>query len=120
MAYVDNSFYNDVYCGTIIVDSTELFEKLAQAETLIDRATYGRIEPDMSNLTDHQKLMVKLATCYEADHLAKYGDMIFSPFSSFSVGGISIGKNDGIEITAKIDTYAKMLLDRSGLTCTQI
>ncbi|MGG7215294.1 hypothetical protein ACQPUY_17070 [Clostridium nigeriense] len=120
MSYVDSTYYEMSFGGTIIPeDSIDI--KLERASDQIDTLTYNRIVGiGFDNFTEFQKDKVKKAVCIHAEFIEQYGSYIDMPLSSFSAGSVSVSFNaqriNGITTTQEVLNYLK----QTGLTCRRL
>lgn len=120
--YVDNTYYYNIYNGTISASDLSKYLKLASEK--IDEVTFNRIvRIGFNNLTDFQKEKVKEAVCYQADYIYEngYDEENMRGISSYSVLDISVTKDGNGTITeAKkkhMSSYAYDQIQKTGLTC---
>lgn len=121
--YVDVTYYQDTYKGTI--PSDEIEKRLKKASMHIDTLTYNRIVGrGFDNLTEFQQNIIKEVICKLADFEYENEDLIQSILSSYSINGVSVnfGSNWNIEvqngIAIKKEDYS--LLGQTGLTCRNL
>ncbi|MGL4108321.1 hypothetical protein [Clostridium sp. LP20] len=120
MSYVDSTYYNESFCGTIL-PKEHIKEKLERASDQIDTLTYNRINgKGFENLTRFQQDKVKKAVCIHAEFIEQYGSYIDIPLSGFSAGSTSVSFNgqkiNGITTTQEVLNY----LRQTGLTCRRL
>jgi hypothetical protein len=120
MAYCDAEYYKDTYGGQAIPDD-DLEKALADASRAIDCATMYRIG-ELDDWSAFTQAQVKLATCAQADHAYKYGELesVSSAIGGYSIGDVSVtGKADGgksaLEQHYKLCEAAIRLLMPTGL-----
>ncbi len=122
MAYCDAEYYKDTYGGQAIPDDDlELEKALADASRAIDNATMYRIG-ELDDWPAFTQAQVKLATCAQADHAYKYGELesVSSAIGGYSIGDVSVaGKADSgksaLEQHYKVCEGAISLLMPTGL-----
>lgn len=72
-------------------DMVHLELRLQQASDDIDALCYGRIrKAGFHNLTSFQQEKIKKAVCLHAAFLSSYGEVLFSPLSSYGINGVSM------------------------------
>ena len=120
MAYCDAEYYKDTYGGQAIPDD-DLEKALADASRAIDNATMYRIG-ELDDWPAFTQAQVKLATCAQADHAYKYGELesVLSAIDGYSIGDVSVaGKADSgksaLEQHYKVCESAISLLMPTGL-----
>jgi len=121
MSYVDGTYYEMFFGGTIIPEDDSIDIKLERASAQIDTLTYNRIVGiGFDNLTEFQKDKIKKAVCIHAEFIEQYGSYIDIPLSGFSAGSVSVSFNaqkvNGITTTQEVLNYLK----QTGLTCTRL
>lgn len=108
MSYADITYYKTVYNGTTVPDA-KLGEFLAQASDDIDQLSYSEIVKGggFNLLTPFQQRQVQMATCFQADHLYNYGDMVGSILKGYSAGDNSVqfGGNQDIRYSRRVLDY---------------
>lgn len=98
----------------------ELQAQLAAAEKDVDGLTYNRIRAKgFESLTDFQQELVKRAVCEQAVFRSNYAQLLASPFSSYSINGVSM-QFDGAGMVerggVKASAGVLALLRQTGLT----
>lgn len=121
MSYVDGTYYEMFFGGTIIPGDDSIDIKLERASDQIDTLTYNRIVGiGFDNLTEFQKDKIKKAVCIHAEFIEQYGSYIDIPLSGFSAGSVSVSFNaqkvNGITTTQEVLNYLK----QTGLTCRRL
>ena len=98
MNYVDYDYYNQTYGGTAI--TAENAPKAFQiASKTIDTLTYCRIvERGLEGLTAFQKGIVQWVVCALAEWQTENEDILNSPYSSYSINGVSATLSPGANI----------------------
>lgn len=103
--YVTVEEYKNLGYSGDITDSL-----LKKASIQINIMCYGRIEDKgFDNLTEHQKKLVKEATCTHANFYLNYADYLNFPLSSFSVSKTSISFEKFFETSSGIKTSSQTL-----------
>lgn len=120
-SYIEKNYYLNTYKGTIIPED-KIEEKLEEASMHIDTLTFNRIvKIGFNNLTQFQQEIISKVICKLADFEYENQDLLKTPFSSYSINGVSanfgtswnIQVQNGVAISK--DDYA--LLSQTGLTC---
>lgn len=121
-AYADESYYDDVYQGTVFDEYEKKQKYLKQASRHIDSMTFNRIVGEgFEKLTPFQQEVIQEVCCMQAEFEYENEDELESIFSGYSLNGVSaqIGNSWNIFIekgvAMKRDTYA--LLCQTGLCC---
>ena len=121
-AYADESYYNDVYGGTVFDDHDQTVKYLKQASRHIDSVTFNRINSEgFEKLTLFQQEVIQEVCCMQAEFEYENQDELESIFSGYGINGVSaqIGNSWNIfmekGVAMKRDTYA--LLCQTGLCC---
>lgn len=89
MSYVDYQYYTNTYGGSVIaaIDASLAFER---ASATVDALTHCRIvKRGIDDLTDFQKDIVQRVVCELAEWQEENLDMLSSPYSSYSINGVS-------------------------------
>jgi hypothetical protein len=106
MAYVNSDYYKNTFKGTLIPDAS-LDSYLQRASDTVDELTYQSISSTgLSNLTTFQQGKVKMAVCYQAEHLYNYGDTPATGLKSYSAGDNSVNFGDNSDIR-----YSRLAVD---------
>lgn len=124
MSYVDYDYYVNTYGGNIITaeNAPKIFQ---EASNTIDSLTYCRIvSQGLDGLSDFQRDIVQNVTCALAEWQTENADLIMSPYSSYSINGVSatwgtgaaIKKINGILIPYNL--YAELI--KTGLCYTGV
>ena len=95
--YVDFTFYQDTYKGTVITDQSEFEEHALRAEEILDEMTWDRIPTmDEKFMTESLALKIRKAVCAMAEASKQYNPM-------YMQGGIAEGitseNNDGYSVS---------------------
>ena len=121
-AYADESYYDDVYQGTVFDEYEKKQKYLKQASRHIDSMTFNRITGEgFEKLTPFQQEVIQEVCCMQAEFEYENEDELESIFSGYSLNGVSaqIGNSWNIFIekgvAMKRETYA--LLCQTGLCC---
>lgn len=117
--YCDTDEFTELYPEHGLSE-TELETLLETASDEIDSLTFNRIQhKGFYNLTMFQMAKVKKATMLHANFLREYGDVLNSPFSQYSINGVSMSFNglniaeiNGVRATKQVVN----LLKQTGLT----
>lgn len=124
-SYIDSDYYLNTYMGTVIEDEDDIEKMLSSASRHIDTLTFNRIvEIGFDNLTEFQQEIISEAICSLADFEYENQDLLSSPFTSYSINGVSasFGEAWNVEIQNGIaipkSVYA--LLSQTGLTCRRL
>jgi hypothetical protein len=122
--YVTNEDYLKLRPQGSLVGCNTLEALLADAQQDIDGLTYGRITArGIEALTPFQRELVVQAVCEQAEFRAAYADLLSTPFSSYSINGVSM-QFDGAGTVARGGVTAPTrvwgLLVRSGLACRRL
>ena len=89
MSYVDFEYYESTYGGNVITAENAL-RAFQNASDAVDALTYCRIvERGLDGLTPFQKGIVQRVVCALAEWQEEHGDMIDSPYSSYSINGVA-------------------------------
>lgn len=89
MEYVTYEYYINTYGGSIIT-AENASKTLHTASLAVDSLTYCRIAScGLDGLTAHQKSIVRWVVCALADWQTENADIINSPYSSYSINGVS-------------------------------
>ena len=88
MAYIDLTYYKDVYMGTDPDDDVELQKLINRASDIVDILTRYRII-DFDSLADFQKTNVEKATAAQTEYLVSVGE---NYNTDGSVQSVKIGK----------------------------
>lgn len=89
MSYVDYEYYTKTYGGSIItaVDAPKSLQKASEA---VDSLTYCRIvSRGLEGLSGYQKGIVQNVVCALAEWQTENADILTSPYSSYSINGVS-------------------------------
>lgn len=87
--YADYDFYKNEYGGELAEE--DAVKALNEASMHIDVLTYSRIcATGFENLTEHQKMVIKITCCRMADFEKHNADVINSLLSSYSLNGASM------------------------------
>jgi hypothetical protein len=88
MAYIDYTFYNDVYRGVPISDA-DTFSRLAErASNVIDRLTNYQIG-DISQRPDWMQTLIKKAVAAQVEYFALVGEQVIH--GDTGMGDVHIG-----------------------------
>lgn len=91
--YASIEDFERLYSDTSL-DYITIMQMLEQASEDVDGLTYNRIRvKGFDRLTDFQQEKVKRAVCIQAAFLNEYSEMLTSPFSSYSINGVSMAFN---------------------------
>lgn len=97
---------------------------LAAASRDVDGLTFNRIvRAGFANLTPFQQELVKRAVYEQAQFRHTYGDLLSSPFSAYSINGVSMQFNgQGVveRSGVKAPAHVLALLRQTGLACTRL
>lgn len=90
----------------------------------IDALCYGRIRRiGFDRLTSFQQEQIRKAVCEQLSFLHNYGDLLSSPFSAYSINGVSM-QFDGLGVVerggVKAPAQVLALLRQTGLACTRL
>lgn len=98
MSYVDYDYYVNTYSGSVItVEASE--KSFLEASNAVDSLTYCRIvSRGFDNLTDFQKGIVQYVVCKLAEWQYENSDIISSPYSSYSINGVSVNITTGANL----------------------
>jgi hypothetical protein len=89
MEYVTYEYYVNTYGGSIIT-AENAPKSLQIASQAVDSLTYCRIASrGLDGLTAHQKGIVQWVVCALAEWQTENADIINSPYSSYSINGVS-------------------------------
>jgi len=89
MAYVDTDYYTNTYKGQIDAGTIEPYLERASGD--IDILTFSRINAiGWDNLTSFQQEKICTAVCEQAEFRYNNSDIFESPFSSYSINGVSM------------------------------
>ena len=115
MSYVDYQYYTETFGGSIIT-AENAPKTLQNASDTIDSLTYCRIaERGLWGISDYQKGIVQNVVCALAEWQTENADILTSPYSSYSINGVtatwgtgtSIRKINGVLIPANL--YAELV-----------
>lgn len=118
-SYCNSEFYDEVYKGKAIT-AEALDDALLHASLSIAGACMYRIG-DISKWPEFTQNQIRLATCVQADHDHKYGDMEeqLEVVGGYSIGDVSVssksGKKSSLEEHYKITRKAIQYLMPTGL-----
>lgn len=88
--YASIDDYIRLYSDTEL-DRVTIEQSLEEASDEIDGLTYNRIRvKGFDRLTAFQQEKVKKAVCIQAKFINDYREMLSSPFSSYSINGVSM------------------------------
>ena len=124
-SYIDSDYYLNTYMGTVIKDEDDIEKMLSSASRHIDTLTFNRIvEIGFDNLTEFQQEIISEAICSLADFEYENQDLLSSPFTSYSINGVSasFGEAWNVEIQngIAIPKSVYSLLSQTGLTCRRL
>lgn len=98
MSYVDYEYYTSTY-GGVTVTAQNAPKTFQIASKAIDTLTYCRIvERGLDGLTAFQKDIVQWVACALADWQTENEDLISSPYSGYSINGVSATWETGTNI----------------------
>jgi len=118
--YADYAYYTGTYLGTA-VSSSDFSVLVARASTALDRLTFGRARPVVTEDTDEETIdAIKMATCAMVDELNLASiSGTGGGVTSESVGGYSVSYAAGAPATLttlnKMRQAAAAYLESSGL-----
>ena len=120
-SYVDKKYYQETYQGTQI-STNDLDKTLLEASLHIDTLTFNRIVArKFENLTKFQQDIIKRVVCKLADFEYENKDLLNTPFSNYSINGVSMGFGEKwnlkIQNGIAIPKEDFCLLQQTGLTC---
>ena len=91
--YASIEDFERLYSDTSL-DYMTITQMLEQASEEVDGLTYNRIRvKGFDRLTDFQQEKVKRAVCIQSAFINEYSEMLTSPFSSYSINGVSMAFN---------------------------
>ena len=91
--YASIEDFERLYSDTSL-DYMTITQMLEQASEEVDGLTYNRIRvKGFDRLTVFQQEKVKRAVCIQAAFINEYSEMLTSPFSSYSINGVSMAFN---------------------------
>jgi hypothetical protein len=89
MSYADYEYYTKTYGGSIIT-AENAPKSLQNASDAVDSLTYCRIvSRGFGAISDYQKSIVQNVVCALADWQTENADILTSPYSSYSINGVS-------------------------------
>ena len=89
MSYVDYEYYAGTYGGSIIT-AVDAPKSLQTASEAVDSLTYCRIvSRGLEGLSGYQKGIVQNVVCALAEWQTENADILTSPYSSYSINGVS-------------------------------
>lgn len=89
MSYADYQYYTDTYGGNIIT-AENASKTLQNASDSVDSLTYCRIvSGGLESLSDFQRGIIQKVVCALAEWQIENADMMSSPYSSYSINGVS-------------------------------
>ena len=95
MSYADYQYYTEIYGGSVIT-AEDAPKTLQNASDTIDVLTYCRIvSRGLEGLSEYQKGVVQKITCALAEWQAENSDLLASPYSSYSINGVTATLSDG-------------------------
>lgn len=98
MSYADYEYYTETYGGSIITAENGP-RTLQNASEAIDSLTYCRIvSRGLEGLSAYQKGIVQKVTCALAEWQTENADILTSPYSSYSINGVSATWNTGAAV----------------------
>lgn len=105
--YVNYTYYSEEFKGEHEEDDIMPFIKAACYD--VDFICLGRIKTrGFDNLTEHQKEHIRRAVCVQAEYLQDYGEYLSAPYTSYSIGDVSISLDsisrefNGVSTTSKV------------------
>lgn len=106
-------------------DEGEMYPWLSRASREIDTLTFNRIvERGYENLTDFQREILTEVTCCLAGWEWEHSDLLDSPFSGYSINGVSAQFGTGESVTSQDGIFIPKrlygLLEQTGLCCRRL
>jgi hypothetical protein len=119
MSYADYEYYTKTYGGSIIT-ADNASKMLRMASEAVDSLTYCRIvSHGLMGLSDYQRAIVQNVVCALADWQTENAEILTSPYSSYSINGVSAtwGTGTGVKKIngVFIPSYLYAELVKSGL-----
>lgn len=120
ISYVDESYYLNIYKGSI--PRAELPFRLKLSSRHVDSLTFNRISSSgIDSLTEFQKELIQEVVCLQADFEYENADLIDTVLSGYSLNGASVQFGDSWNIytdkgvAIRKDIYN--MLVQTGLCC---